>query len=137
MALTPGARFQQLQPIIAAAVGNQDTTTLPVTLITVPAGATYRLRYTQISVSLCSSTAYAGGLANVSAFVHDSNGNTYAEAECCIAAASQSSANGQKLECDGAVLPGGTVVSINVGGTNLAAAGVFVKIGGGAVWRTA
>jgi hypothetical protein len=135
--VTPGARFGQLQPVKAATLGGLDGTASPYTLFTVPAGHTYRLRYTSVSLMVATSAAFAAAGQGTFVSIKDSNGNSYAEAEGFLAAANQAGSNGCVLPCDNAVLPAGTVVQIVISQPSGVVAGFFVRAGGGAVWRLA
>jgi hypothetical protein len=136
--VTPGARFQQLQPLSGKAFSNLDGTGSPYTLLTVPAAKTYRLWKASVSLAIATSSAFAGVTATQSATLQDSNGNTWAECECTLAGPSLATANGEVSKYDGAViLPGGTVLTLVINGTPLGTGGMFVRFGGGAAWITA
>jgi hypothetical protein len=137
MSLAPGSRFQQLQPVQGHGTGGQDGTASPYTLLTVPDGATYHLRYTHCSLSLVTDSTFAtvGGFGTF-ASVQDSNGTLYAECECFVAGPDQVSNNGAVLPTDNAVLDAGaTLILVVTHGTG-AVTGFYVRVGGGGLWRT-
>lgn len=131
---TAGARFNQTQPVAAKKLGNLDGTGSPYTLLTVPQGKTYRLRYASVQLVVAADSTYTSNGSGESATVQDSNGNTWAECEAFITAAGTNCPTREVQPCEGAVLPPGTVVTLQVGGAPLTTMGLHVRMGGGVVW---
>jgi hypothetical protein len=134
VALTPGARFTQTQPVSAFSIGGQGPGASPVTLLTVPAGKTYRLWGVHLSLSVASQAAYAGTGDGVNSSIRDSLGNVYVDVEAFIADAGQTATNANTVDTRGAVLPAGTVVTMVM---SAPAAGLGARMGGGAIWTPA